>query len=91
VNDKATLRLLIGSIGFFVLCLFYAEHMFPNDGQVFQVISNLVSGFAGAFLMYIKGQLGVTDQPTGAKSITTTVTAKTETQETPSNAEQPGT
>lgn len=82
MSDQSTLRLLIGSIIFFVIALFYAEHRFPNDGQIFQVISNLVSGFAGAFLMYIKGQLGVAEPPApGTRSETTTVTAKVETQE----------
>lgn len=82
MSDRATLQLLIGSIVFFVLCLFYSEHMFPNDGQIFQVISNLVSAFGGAFLMYIKSQLGVSE-PTapGTRSETTTVTAKVETKE----------
>lgn len=63
MSENLVLKLLVGSIIFFVIALFYSEHKFPNDGQIFQVIANLVSGFAGAFLMFIKNKLGVTDHP----------------------------
>lgn len=35
---------------FFSVILIYCEHMFPKDGQVFQMFSNVASGFAGALL-----------------------------------------
>jgi len=82
MSEDLILKLLIGSILFFVCALFYSEHHFPNDGQLFQVIASLLSGFGGAFLMFIKNKLGVSDPPApGTRSETTTVTAKVETQE----------
>ncbi len=35
---------------FFSCLLIYCEHMFPKDGQVFQMFANVASGFAGALL-----------------------------------------
>ena len=36
----------------------------PNDGQTFQVISGLLTGFAGAFFMRIKAPDKSTDKST---------------------------
>lgn len=38
----------------FTACLFISERFYPNDGQIFQVVSNLLSGFGGALLMRVK-------------------------------------
>jgi hypothetical protein len=48
------LWLLAALIVFSACLVIYCEHMFPMDGQVFQVMSSLVSGFAGALLMRVK-------------------------------------
>jgi hypothetical protein len=54
---------------------------FPSDGQIFQVIAGLLTGFGGAFLAFARKELGVPDEPaSGAQrtidTVTTTVTAK---------------
>jgi hypothetical protein len=46
--------LLFGAMVFFTVCLFIAEKWFGTDGQLFQVISGLLTGIAGAFLMRVK-------------------------------------
>lgn len=43
-----------GAMVFFTGCLFAAEKWFNSDGQIFQVISGLLTGIAGAFLMRVK-------------------------------------
>lgn len=48
------LILLFVAMVFFTGCVFAAEHFYPNDGQMFQVVSNLLSGISGAFLMRVK-------------------------------------
>ncbi len=48
------LLLLTGLIIFFACMLVFVEKFFASDGQVFQVISNILSGIAGAFIMRIK-------------------------------------
>ena len=51
---EPVLFLLSGMVVLFTLLLFISEKMFPNDGQIFQILGNLVSGFAGALLMRVK-------------------------------------
>jgi hypothetical protein len=75
------LKLLLVGILFFTAALFYCEHRFPSDGQIFQVIAGLLTGFGGAFLAFARKELGVPDEPaSGAQrtidTVTTTVTAK---------------
>lgn len=55
-NEKIEpiLFMLAGLIVFFACLLIFVEHFFASDGQVFQVISNILSGIAGAFIMRIK-------------------------------------
>lgn len=39
-----------------ILCglgVLWVDHFFPSDGQVFQVFSNLLAGFSGAFFMRV--------------------------------------
>lgn len=52
-SDKITWLLLAATI-FFALILIGIDKLFPNEGQVFQVIANLTSGFAGAFFTRIQ-------------------------------------
>jgi hypothetical protein len=73
------LKLLLVGILFFTATLLYCQKWFPGDGQTFQVIAGLLTGFAGAFLGFAKKELGVPDeQPPLAHrdSVTTTVTAE---------------
>lgn len=48
------LRLLAALMVFFTVCLFFCEHFFGSDREVFQAISNLLAGISGAFIMRIK-------------------------------------
>lgn len=76
------LKLLLGGIVFFTAVIIYTQKYFPNDGQTFQVFSNLLAGFAGAFLGFATKSLGIETQPLlGAKPKTPAVT--TESQDPP--------
>jgi hypothetical protein len=55
--------LLMGGIVFFTICLFISERFFPSDGQIFQVVSGLLTGFGGAFLMRVKPKGDKADVP----------------------------
>ncbi len=46
--------LLFGAVVFFAVMLIAVSKLSPNDGQTFQVISSLLTGFAGALFMRIK-------------------------------------
>lgn len=70
------LMLLASLMIFFTAMIFVAEHFFPNDGQIFQVVSGLLTGISGAFLMRIKPRAGV--QPDPATTMTTRETQTTE-------------
>lgn len=52
------LRLL--AIVVFVLLgsLFYCEHMFPKDGQMFQAVYGLLTGFSAILLNELRKELG---------------------------------
>lgn len=49
-------------IVFFTVTLFFAEHFFGNDAQIFQVIVGQLSGFGGAFLLKVKTDKEKDDQ-----------------------------
>lgn len=49
VTSSTDKYLLLATTIFFALVLIGIDKLFPNEGQVFQVIANLTSGFAGAF------------------------------------------
>ena len=51
---EPVLLLLATMIVFFTVLLFVSARWFPNDGQTFQAIASLLSGFSGAFLMRVK-------------------------------------
>jgi hypothetical protein len=54
-QDPVLLLLLLSTFGFAGMMIF-VEFKFPNDGQVFQVMSGLTTGFAGAVLARVKPQ-----------------------------------
>lgn len=51
--DPILQLLFIGMI-FFALLLVAVDKFFASDGQMFQVIANVLSGFVGAFFAKIK-------------------------------------
>lgn len=53
--------LLFAAMIFFTGALFAAEKWYPNDGQIFQVVSGLLTGISGAFLMRVKPQSAKAD------------------------------
>ena len=53
---EPVLLLLAFLVVLFAGALFVSERMFPQDGQIFQVISGLTTGFAGALLLRVKPQ-----------------------------------
>ena len=61
-QEPVVLLLFIGMV-FFCGVLIFCEHFFPMDGQIFQVIAGLLSGFSGAFFMRVKPQKANSDQP----------------------------
>ena len=73
-NLDPAIRMLAMLLVFFTLVLFYAEHFFHGDGQLFQVVSNLLSGVAGALLMGIRRELGLPDIPMAPGSTQDTAT-----------------
>lgn len=70
------LLLLMSGVLFFSLMVLLVEWRFNSDGQVFQVFSNLLSGFGGALLLRVKGggedgKPGVTREVSTSMSVTT--------------------
>lgn len=51
-----TILLLFLGMVFFAFLLVFVEWRFESDAQIFQVISSLVSGFAGAFFGLMTGK-----------------------------------
>jgi hypothetical protein len=51
--EPVVLLLFLGMVIFAGL-LFVSEKFFPSDGQFFQVIAGLLTGFSGAFFMRVK-------------------------------------
>lgn len=43
------LFLLLGGMAFFTGILIYTAHAFKDDGQIFQVIGSIVTGFVASF------------------------------------------
>ena len=48
------IKLLAVLLVFFSLLVIFCDWRFQNDGQVFQVFSNIMSGIAGAILVRVK-------------------------------------
>lgn len=71
---EPVLLLLVGVMLFFVLTLFLAEYWFQSDSQLFQVMAQLLSGIAGAFMGRIKpGKTMGTDVSSSGKDATVIV------------------
>jgi hypothetical protein len=51
--EPVVLLLFVGMV-VFTVALFACETYFPNDGQMFQVVAGLLTGFSGAFFMRVK-------------------------------------
>jgi hypothetical protein len=49
------LYLLFAGMVIFAIAVFLVEKFFPMDGQIFQVMAGLLTGFSGAFFTRIKG------------------------------------
>ena len=60
-------RMLAVLVVFFAVLLVVTARMFPNDYQTFQVIAQLLSGFAGALLAKIKTATGTEEPETQKK------------------------
>jgi hypothetical protein len=79
---EAVVALLFIGVMVGLLFLFIAEKMFPNDGQIFQVVSGVISVFLGALAAKIDPRkqvptgTGVTDPQTSQATIVTKEVAK---------------
>lgn len=75
---EAVTILLLLAMMFYTVALFVAEYRFQSDAVFFQVISNILSGIVGAFLMRTKpasSSASTIDHPQSVS--TTTVTQET--------------
>lgn len=66
---EPVLLLLSALLMFFTVLLFCSSSLYPTDGQIFQVISGLVTGFAGALLMRVKPRTAAEETPPGMEPI----------------------
>ncbi len=71
-------QLLLGGIVFFVLLMILVSVWEPNDGQTFQVLTGLVTGFTAAFLARLKPS----EKPPPPGTTTVTSTRQISTEET---------
>ncbi len=74
---EPVLMLLAGLMIFFTGMLIFVEHFFASDGQVFQVISSLLTGISGAFLMRIKPRGPASPEDLSNTTIATTTSTVT--------------
>lgn len=75
---EPVLKLLAGLMIFFTAVLFVSEKFFPSDGQIFQVVSGLLTGISGAFLMRIKPRATGEVDGNAVTTATTTVSVPAE-------------
>lgn len=68
--DPILQLLFIGMI-FFALLLVAVDKFFASDGQMFQVIANVLSGFVGAFFAKIKTDPSASTTDTVAHTLPT--------------------
>lgn len=66
--------LLFAGMVVFAILLFVSEKIFPSDGQMFQVIAGMLTGFSGAFFMRVKPKDGGPSIPEGGSGTTSTTT-----------------
>lgn len=64
------LLLLFSGITIFTGVMIFIEFKFKDDGQLFQVVSGLVAGFAGAFFTRLKPRSDAEEKGQIEKSIT---------------------
>lgn len=55
MRSDTTLRVLCGFTVFFTFVTIGVVFWRPNDGQIYTVFSGLLTGFAGALMMHLKG------------------------------------
>lgn len=55
-RDYSTLIVLCGFTLFFTLMVLLVDWFRPDDGQVYSVFTGLLTGFAGALMMHLKGE-----------------------------------
>ncbi len=67
--------LLLFTMMFYTVALFVAEFRFQSDAVFFQVISNILSGIVGAFLMRTK-PAGSPSPPENASTVQATTTVQ---------------
>lgn len=70
--EPVVLLLLIGII-FFTGMILVCEKWYPMDGQLFQVMASLLSGFSGAFFMRIKPRGQTPDDPKDPNVLTAAI------------------
>lgn len=71
---EPVVRLLFIGMVIFAALLFVSEKFFPMDGQMFQVIAGLLTGFSGAFFMRVKPKNESPTIPEGGSGAQTTTT-----------------
>lgn len=76
--EPVVILLFLGML-FFTGILIFCDKFFPMDGQIFQVVASLLSGFSGAFFMRIKPKNTIEDNPPGTTTVTATPPATTTT------------
>lgn len=78
---EGKLKVLAGTVAFFLVSLFYCAHLFPNNERLFQAVETLLSGFAAILMAELRKELGqelVQPPPGGGtENMQTTVTSKT--------------
>ncbi len=75
--DK-NLAFLFGVMVVLLIALFYGEHHFPMDGQIFQVIAGLLTAAGATFFSAARHTFGIPDPPEGTTKISSeTVVTKT--------------
>lgn len=67
-----------------LLAMFYCEHYFPMDGQIFQVIAGLLTMSGTIFFQAARHTFGIPDPPEGTtKILSETVVSKKKPDPTP--------
>ena len=61
------LWLLLGAFILTLGALIIVVKLFPNDGQTFQVLANLCTGWASGFMLRVKPASKEDEKPPGAK------------------------
>jgi len=73
-NLDPVLWLLLAAYVLTLGVLVVVNKLFPQDGQIFQVIAGLATGWAAGFLLRVKPQTAEQEKTPGAKLEQTTTT-----------------